>query len=89
VEEKQPSLKELLFKAAESLREAFPSYAELTVGDITIGLASVAVEHKRQYALGKLYKEPCLFQIDQTDYDYTTYIHSKQTALNLEGIISC
>jgi hypothetical protein len=86
VEEKQPSIKELLFKTAESMKQAFPSYGELTVGDITIGLASVAVEHKKQGILQKLYKQPCLFQIDQTDYDFATYKPNVSTRLNPEGI---
>jgi hypothetical protein len=86
VEEKHASIRELLLKAAESLKEAFPSYEELTVGDITIGLASVAVEHKKQDLLQKLYKEPCLFQIDESDFDYKSFKKGSASTVNPEGI---
>ncbi|KAL0485993.1 Sn1-specific diacylglycerol lipase alpha [Acrasis kona] len=87
LEEKQPSLMELITKTAECMKEAFPSYSELTVGDLSVGLAGVAVEHKKQNALNKLHESPCLFQIEQSDHDFLVKDKkSPITAVNPEGV---
>jgi hypothetical protein len=50
-DEREPTIKELLISTAESLKEAYPSYHELTIGDILVGLASVAADHSNQNLL--------------------------------------
>jgi hypothetical protein len=82
----QPTLKELFLSTANSMKRAFPSYEALTISDITIGLAAVAVEHKKQNLLKNLYDEPCLFQVDETDYDYGAYKPGEISEVNPEGV---
>ncbi|KAL0490072.1 Sn1-specific diacylglycerol lipase alpha [Acrasis kona] len=72
-DEKQPTLKDIFYTAANSMKKAFPSYESLTVADITIGLAAVAVEHKKQNLLQNFYKEPRLFLRDEGDFDHKSY----------------
>lgn len=65
-----PSLKDMFAASAKSLKKAFPTYKSLTLGDITIGLASVAVEHKKKHVAQNYRESPVLFEPIESDYDY-------------------
>jgi hypothetical protein len=81
-----PTLREMFRASAKSLKRAFPTYEELTVGDITIGLASVAVEHKRHHKAQHSKDEPILFTPQEGDYDFATFKPGEKTTVNPDGI---
>ncbi|KAL0483507.1 Sn1-specific diacylglycerol lipase alpha [Acrasis kona] len=74
-----PTLREMMRASAKSLKKAFPSYKELTVADITIGLASVAVEHKRLKLTRQLREQPTLHNKESKVVD-------KQLHVNPDGV---
>ncbi len=82
-EKTRPSLRDLLYVSAESMKRALPSYEELTVADITVGIASVAVEHKKQHVSRNAHSNPFLVSMEEYFMDDTP-----QTLLNFKHTIN-
>ncbi|KAL0483130.1 hypothetical protein AKO1_014811 [Acrasis kona] len=71
------SILKLLHHSAESMKRALPTYSELTVGDITVGLASLVVEHKKQHVSSNLNANPILYKQDnKKDDDFIQFEHN-------------
>lgn len=68
------SYKEMITATAACLKESFPSYKHLTIGDIVFGLSCLANEHSKNDVIGEEMRNPILYNRsngeEETDEEY-------------------
>ncbi|KAG2378132.1 hypothetical protein C9374_008754 [Naegleria lovaniensis] len=70
---KHSSYKEMITATATCLKDSFPSYKHLTIGDIVFGLSCLANEHSKSDVIGEEMRNPMLYNRsdeEETDEEY-------------------